>query len=120
MGGGHLYEIDSMKEKKRAVHPLWIGAGCLMLVGFIGAGYLLAGWFIRANAKSHWIVMPPEFAWPAFSPYLIFRLGIGVIVLLLGSALVTLVYSLINPVKPGKYDVTDPSIFPPPPRRMKK
>jgi hypothetical protein len=26
---------------------------------------------------------------------------------------------LINPPKPGKFDVIDPSIFPPPPRRMK-
>jgi lysylphosphatidylglycerol synthetase-like protein (DUF2156 family) len=120
MGAGHTYEMESMKEKKKTIHPLWIGAGCLMVIGFIFAGYILAGWFIEANAKSHWIVIPPEFAWPPFSPYLLFRFVIGVFVLLLGSAAVTLVYSLVNPIKPGKYDVTDPSIFPPPPKRMKK
>jgi phage shock protein PspC (stress-responsive transcriptional regulator) len=119
MGAGHQFEIDAMREKKKAIHPAWVAVGCFTLVGLTTAGYLLAGWFIAANSVNGWIPLPRELAGPPQSPYLLIRLALALIVLLFGSAVFSIVYTLINPPKPGKYDVIDPSIFPPPPKRMR-
>lgn len=119
MGGGHQFEIEAMREKKKVVQPIWAGIGCLMIVGLTTGGYLLGGWLITANSQKGWIALPAELAWPPQNPFLLVKLGLALIVLLIGSAAISIVYVLINPPKPGKFDVTDSSIFPPPPKRRK-
>ncbi len=119
MGAGHQFEIEGMKEKKKTIHPAWVAVGCFTLVGLTTLGYLLGEWLIAANIRSGWIPLPPELAGPPQSPYLLLKLAMSFIVLMIGSAAFSIVYTLINPPKPGKYDVIDPSIFPPPPKRMK-
>jgi hypothetical protein len=93
--------------------------GCFTIAGLSSAGYLLGNWFITADQKNGWMALPPEFAIPASNPYLIIKLAFALVVLLLGSAFVSVLYGVINPPKPGKFDVTDSTIFPPPPRRRK-
>jgi hypothetical protein len=94
--------------------------GCFSLVGLTTTGYLLGGALIRANNEAGWVVMPQEWAWPSQNPYLILKLVMALIVFLIGSAVFSIVYTLVNPPKPGKFDVTDPSIFPPPPRKTRR
>ena len=108
-----------MREKKKILHPAWAAVGCFSLVGLTTAGYFLGDAFIRANSEAGWIPLPEELAWPSQNPYLIIKLAMAFIVFLIGSAVFSIVYTLINPPKPGKFDVIDPSIFPPPPKRMK-
>ena len=119
MGMGHEFNIESMREKKNEIHPAWVGIGCILVVGLGALGYFLGNWFIISNAQSGWIALPIEWAAPAENPYLIVKLIFALFTLLIGSALISILYTLINPPKPGKYDVTDPSILPPPPRRRK-
>ena len=119
MGAGHQFEIDSMRETKKTVHPAWAAVGCFSLVGLTTAGYFLGEAFLRANSDAGWIPLPPEFAWPPENPYLIIKLAMALFTFLFGTAVFSIVYTLIHPPKPGKFDVIEPSIFPPPPRRMK-
>jgi hypothetical protein len=119
MGAGHQFEIEAMRDKKKPLHPAWAAVGCFTVVGLSSAGYLLGNWFIAADQKNGWIALPPEYALPASNPYLIIKVAFGLIMLLLGSALISIVYGVLHPPKPGKYDVTDTTIFPPAPRRKK-
>ena len=119
MGAGHQFEIEGMRDKKKNLHPAWSAVGCFTLAGLTTLGYFLGDWFIRANLQEGWIPIPREWSWPAESPYLLIKLGAAFFVFLLGSTLISIVYTLINPPKPGKFDVTDATIFPPPPRRRR-
>jgi hypothetical protein len=119
MGAGHSFEIDSMKDKRKQINPAWSAIGCFTVVGLSAAGYFLGQWFVGANAENHWIYLPLEWAWPPQSPYLIIKLAFALIVFLFGSAVFSIVYTIINPPKPGRFDVTDATIFPPAPRRRR-
>jgi hypothetical protein len=120
MGAGHQVSIDSMQEKKNQINPAWAAVGCFTLVGLTVVGYLLGEWFVVANSTAGWIALPREWAWPAQSPFIIIKLAAALLTFLIGSTIISIVYTLINPPKPGKYDVIDPSIFPPPPKRTRK
>jgi hypothetical protein len=119
MGGGHQFGIESMRDKKGTIHPIWAGVGCLILVGLTTGGYLLGSLFLEMNSREVWIVLPAEWAWPPQQPFIIIKIIFSLITLLFGSAIISIVYTLVNPPKPGKFDVIDPSIFPPPPRRRR-
>jgi heme/copper-type cytochrome/quinol oxidase subunit 1 len=119
MGAGHQFEIEAMRQKRKMIHPAWSAIGCFLVAGLTTAGYQLGGWFITADAKAGWFPLPPEWAWPPQNPYLVVKIAFAILVLLLGSTLISIVYVIIHPEKPGKYDVIDPSIFPPPPRRTR-
>jgi hypothetical protein len=113
MRAGHQFEIEAMQEKKKSIHPAWVAVGCFTLVGLSAAGYFLATWFIAADQENGWIPLPPA------GLYLYFKLASALIVVLIGSALFSIIYGVINPIKPGKYDMSDTTVFPPPPRRRK-
>jgi hypothetical protein len=51
---------------------------------------------------------------------LLVKLSFALLMLLIGSTLISIVYVIIRPPKPGKYDVIDPSIFPPTPHRTRR
>jgi hypothetical protein len=119
MGAGHQFEIEAMRDRRKPLHPAWVAVGCFTIAGLSTAGYLLGNWFIAADQKNGWIALPPEFAVPASNPYLIIKMAFALVVLLIGSAFISVLYGVINPPKPGKYEVTDSTIFPPPPRRRK-
>jgi len=113
MGAGHQFEIEAMRDKKKRIHPAWVAVGCFTLVGLSAAGYLFATWFIAADQQHGWIALP------AANFFIFFKLGFALIALMIGSALISIIYGVVNPPKPGKYDVSDTTIFPPPPRRRK-
>lgn len=119
MGGGHQFEIESMQQKKKEIQPAWSAVGCFIVAGLTTAGFLLGGWFVTANADAHWVPLPAELAWPAQSPFLLLKLSFALIALLIGSTIISIVYVTVHPEKPGRFDVKDSSVFPPPPRRRR-
>lgn len=119
MGAGHQFEIQAMKDQKKDIHPAWSAVGCFTLVGLSALGYFVGDWFVKANGAAGWLAFPREWAWPAGNPFLIIKISVALLVLLLGSAVFSIVYTLINPPKPGKFDITDSTIFPPPPKRRR-
>jgi hypothetical protein len=109
-----------MKDGKKPLHPAWTGVGCILVAVLMGLGYLAAGWFMAMNNDAGWVRIPKEFAFPPSEPYLFFKVIIAFVFLLFATAIITLVYALVHPTKPGKYDVIDPSIFPAPPKRRNR
>jgi hypothetical protein len=67
-------------------------------------GYLGAGMMIEANRVQHWVSLPAELGWPPSAPFLALKLAVGLAAMLIGGALVTLVYGLAYPVGPGEHD----------------
>ena len=118
MGAGHQFDIEAMRQKKRRIHPVWSGVGCVMVAGLTAGGYLLGSWFVAADAEAGWIPLPSELAWPPQNPYLLIKIACSILMLLFGSSIFSILYVIIHPQKPGPFDVIDPSIFPRPPRRM--
>jgi hypothetical protein len=54
---------------------------------------------------NHWVYLPPLLAWPPIAPYLLFKVVFAAIVMMIALALFSALYSLVAPVRPGKYDV---------------
>jgi hypothetical protein len=113
MRSGQTTQFQGKGGTKKPLNPMWTGVGCVLMIGFLILGYLLAEWFLPANMKANWIYIPPEFAWPPFAPYFIFKIAIGIMTLMLGTLLVSILYAIVNPPKPGKYDVQHPEDMPP-------
>jgi hypothetical protein len=106
-------QLDTEREKRQRMNPLWRGAGCLLMVVFALGGYAFSGWFLTANAQNGWIYLPPQAMQPAFLPSwlpygVLPRSVIGFLFLLLGFGLVSFVYAIMFPIKPGEADVPTP------------
>jgi hypothetical protein len=108
MSGKTNYERQEVSPNKRPLSPIWSGVGCILVAGLMIAGYALTDWFLAENITNRWILIPAEFAWPPIAPYLLVKLAVGAFAVLLGSAVVSIGYALLNPPKPGKYDVRHP------------
>jgi hypothetical protein len=98
-----------------AVHPIWRGIGCLMLI--IGPFIALAAahLFLEMNRERAWFVVPPEFTAPFTLPgadYTITHffgdLLVAVVFLLIGFALIMIVYAIIYRIMgPARYSPVD-------------
>ena len=83
------------------------------------AAYLLAGWFLAANAERNWIRIPnmlmvPPFA-PNMTPGLVVRVGLSFLFMLAMYAIVYALYALFFPIRPRETD--SPPLKP---RRLRK
>ena len=59
------------RAKRRQLHPVWRGVGCLLLMVLAVVGYFSAGWFLTQNQINGWLYLPPELYYPGFlSQYL--------------------------------------------------
>jgi len=92
------------KPKQVQLHPIWRGIGCLTLVGLLTGGFLAAAWFIPANFEQGWIFIPAVLNGPSQSPWLYAKLIFAILFAALGFAALTLIYGLVNPIKPGEFD----------------
>jgi hypothetical protein len=106
-------QLDKDREARHRMNPIWRGVGCLMMVVFALAGYAFSGWFLSANARYGWVYLPPQAVQPPYIsgilPYGAFpRLVVGFLFLLLGFGLVSFVYAILFPIKPGETDVPTP------------
>ncbi len=107
--GRHSYrfrdrELES--EKKRELHPIWRGVGCVLLILLALGGYWFGGWFI---ANNRWIYLPPELFNPDFVPAflpsgIVLRLALGFLFMLLGYGVLSFFYAVAFPIKPGETD----------------
>jgi hypothetical protein len=98
-----------------AVHPIWRGIGCLILL--IGPIVALAAahLILDMNQERAWVAVPPEFSTPFTLPgadYTITHffgdLLVAVVILLIGFALVMIIYSIIYSILgPSRYGPLD-------------
>jgi hypothetical protein len=96
------------REAKRRMNPIWRGVGCVLLGVLAIAGYLVAGWFLRANAAQHWVYLPDQLVnipRLTFLPSgIVLQLFIALMFMLFGYGLLSIVYAIAFPIKPGETD----------------
>jgi thiosulfate reductase cytochrome b subunit len=95
--------------KKKRMNPAWRGVGCFMMVLITLAGYLVAGWLLRANAAQRWIYLPPELINPSWATFLrggvLIQLVTALLFMIFSFGLINIIYSIMFPIQPGDTDV---------------
>lgn len=110
------------RELRKRQNPLLRGLGCLVIVGIGLLAYFSSGWFLVANSENSWIYLPPEIILPPeqlpwLPPGFLVRLIVAVMIMVAGYGLLSLVYAILFPIRPGETDVPKP---PKPPKKKKK
>jgi hypothetical protein len=105
------------KERTHEIHPVWRGIGCMMLILIPIMAYAGASLLLDANFRNHWVPVPLEFRGPPQFPYLYARLGMTLLVSMLGFGVLVMLYSIVYRIAgPARYGPRDA----PPPRRSKR
>jgi hypothetical protein len=118
MGRGNYTFRDTAVSQKKRLNPIWRGVGFLILVALTVGAFWLAGTLLEMHwrAPFPWIPIqiPRNFtvqvhpALPVWQGKLLIQLGAALVIDLLGYALMVVVYSIINPIRPGKTDAPQP------------
>lgn len=88
--------------KKSAVHPVWRGIGCLMMLIIPVVAYAGAVMLVEANSRQGWVPVGRELsqtvAVPGLGavPYLYANLIVAVILSLVGFALLTVFFAVFT------------------------
>ena len=105
----------SVRDRPWEIHPIWRGFGCVLMVispfiAFAGAHLL-----VNINIKQGWYPVPPIMRGPFTIPVIDYKvthfyadLLVAVLLLLLGFAVVmilySLIYSMMGPSRYGPFD----------------
>lgn len=96
------------RAKKKRGNPLWRGVGCMVIVVFTIAAYFFADWFLGANAVEGWVYIPPEIISPTFAPSLppglLMKGAVALLFMMLSYGLVSTIYAIAFPIRPGETD----------------
>jgi len=101
---GRDFRRATVQQPRRQIHPIWRGIGCISVVGLIAGGFYFSGWFLAANTANGWINIPQTFNGPPQFPWFYARLAITILVAVMGFAVLTFIYGLVSPVRPGELD----------------
>ncbi len=99
---------DKERDKRKGMNPVWRAIGCVLILVFAGGGYFLADWFMYQNETHDWIPIPEGLINIPFAQWLpsgiVVKLVIAIVFMVVGFGLVNLIYAILFPIKPGKYD----------------
>lgn len=92
-------------ERPWAIHPIWRGIGCLLIVIGPFIAFAAADIIVKAAIKGSWIAIPPEFRNTFTIPQVGYTLNnlyanliVTALLLLLGFAAIMIFYSIIYAV----------------------
>lgn len=110
------------RELRKRQNPMLRGLGCLVIVVFGVLAFYFSGWLLQANYDNTWIYLPPELLLPPQQlPWLptgfFVRLVAALAFMVAGYGLLSLLYAILFPIKPGEADVVK---APRPPKKKKK
>jgi hypothetical protein len=101
--------LDKDREKRERLDPKWRGVGLILIALFATAGYFFADWFLSANAENGWMYIPRAAFYPKFAPFLggglLIKLIVGFLFTLLSYTVLSVIYSMVFPIRPGETDV---------------
>ncbi|NIS81688.1 MAG: hypothetical protein GTO14_16115 [Anaerolineales bacterium] len=101
------------RQMKKRLHPAWRGVGCITIVVLGVVAYFFAGWFISAGL----VYFPPALIRPPFAPFLppgaFVQVVVALIFMVFSYAVLSIVYAIAFPIKPGETDA-------PPPRKTRR
>ncbi len=97
------YDPTYMPRSRRSiippVHPVWRGIGCFFLILIPIIAFAGAKTLVQANFSRRWVQMPVElggsFIVPVIGRILYADLAVTVILIVIGFALLTVVYAII-------------------------
>jgi multisubunit Na+/H+ antiporter MnhC subunit len=93
------YQPKSRRTIIPPVHPIWRGIGCIMLILLPIVSFAGAKLLVQANSRQHWVQMPSElsasFTLPMIGRVLYADLALTAILVVIGFAIITVVYSVI-------------------------
>jgi hypothetical protein len=115
--------LDKEREARKRLNPMWRGIGCITLTIFGVAGYLFAQWFLRRNAVTGWIYLPPgaynpdfpnwlNFMEPMFQGGALIKLIVALLFVVVSFGILNFIYAIGFPIR-----VTVPDT-PPPDKRL--
>jgi uncharacterized BrkB/YihY/UPF0761 family membrane protein len=97
------------RTKRKRKNPIWRGVGFVLIVILTLFGYFVAGWFLQANLSQQWIYLPPQVLNPPDLPFLgnglIVKLASALLFMIFSYGFVTVLYSILFPIKLGETDV---------------
>jgi len=98
------------KDSAPAVHPIWRGIGCILIIVIPAISYLIATILIDNRETITWFEIPQDLVVPILNdPLLIVKIFYTTVVSLLIFFLIALVTftldRIINPKKKGPYDI---------------
>ncbi len=98
------------KEPAPAVHPVWRGIGCILIVVLPALSYFMSTILINNRAAIPWFDIPQELIVAVLKdPLLIVKIFYAAVISLLIFFLIALVTftidRVVNPKKKGPYDV---------------
>lgn len=83
-------------KKRKGVHPIWRGIGCILIFVVLVMSYAGASIFVDSNRDNQWVTFPEVVqVGPAWAPDLYMKLLVGFFFALLGFGIFVIVYSLI-------------------------
>lgn len=110
------YILHNFPPRPWAVHPVWRGIGCVFMILLPFMAYTLAVFIVRENFIQQWVAIPRELSIAIVLPNIgrVYLLDIllAIVLLVVGGALFTLVYSaiyrLVGPPRYGPLDMPPP------------
>jgi hypothetical protein len=104
--------------KKKDINPIWRGVGFILILLLTIGAFWLAGYVLDRQLLAPYLPFPvpqdflikfSQTPWlPPIPGKLAVQIGAAVLIDILGFALLTLVWSIINPVRPGPKDAPQP------------
>jgi hypothetical protein len=88
------------KERPYAIHPVWRGIGCIMIVLIPIMAYAGGVLLVQANRARGWLPVPQAFArsveLPVLGsvPYLYANLAVAIVLALAGFVILTVLYAI--------------------------
>jgi hypothetical protein len=118
MGRANYTFRETTMGKKQTLNPIWRGVGFIILVALTVGAFWLAGYLLELHWQQPFAWVPFDIprnftvqfhrALPVMPGKLLVQLGFALLIDLLGYALMVLVYSIFNPIRPGKTDAPQP------------
>ena len=118
MGRGNYTFRDTNIGKSKGINPIWRGIGFLILVALTVGAFWLAGYLLEMHWRTPfpWVpfAIPRNFTvqfhrlLPVWPGKIFVQLVAALIIDLLGYAVMVVVYSVLNPIRPGETDAPQP------------
>ena len=99
---------DKEREKKKEINPIWRGVGCFLIMVLSVGGYFFGDWFLLQNENNGWFNLPQVLIEIPGLPWLpsgfLLNMLVAIVFMVVSFGLLNIVYALLFPLQPGKYD----------------
>jgi hypothetical protein len=110
------YKFREDQPRRKPINGIWWGIGFILLVVMAAGGFWLAGYLLELNWQTPFLPfnIPRNFSlfiasWlPRLPGKLVLQVAAALVLDILAFSVLVLVYSIINPIRPGEKDAPQP------------